>query len=402
MNPNNTDKRKLTLPTQRIQAVQTPIIPVVGELIRENPGTISLGQGVVNYSPPPEAVEAMHAFLDDPENHKYKLVQGIPELLSAMQDKLALENGIVVSDGSRIVVTAGANMGFMNAVLAIADPGDEIILLVPYYFNHDMAVALADCKTVCVSTDENYQPRLETLKNAITERTRAIVTISPNNPTGAVYSPAALSEINSICRDRGIYHISDEAYEYFTYNGAEHFSPGSIQESSLHTISLFSLSKSYGFASWRVGYMVVPEHLFEAVRKIQDTILICPPVVSQCAAYGALKVGSAYCKEKLGTIVETRKIVLEELGEIADIVTVPPADGAFYFFLRAHSDIEAMVLVERLIRDYKVAVIPGNTFGLREGCYLRVAYGALEKETVAEGIGRLVNGLRNIVGERAS
>jgi len=105
----------------RMQSVQSPIIPVVGELIRSNPGTISLGQGVAYYGPPPKAVEAIQTFLADPENHKYKLVQGIPELLEAIEHKLEVENKINL-DGSRIVVTAGANMGFVNAILAVTDP----------------------------------------------------------------------------------------------------------------------------------------------------------------------------------------------------------------------------------------------------------------------------------------
>ena len=123
----------------RMQSVQSPIIPVVGELIRSNPGTISLGQGVAYYGPPPEAMEAIQRFLADPENHKYKLVQGIPELLEAIEQKLAEENSISLA-GRRIVVTAGANMGFVNAVLAITDPGDETIFQLPYYFNHEMAI----------------------------------------------------------------------------------------------------------------------------------------------------------------------------------------------------------------------------------------------------------------------
>src|SRR6185369_12263196 len=128
---------------------------------------------------------------------------------------------------------------------------------------------------------------------AITAKTRAVVTISPNNPTGAVYSEAALCEVNQICGERGIYHISDEAYENFTYNGARHFSPASVAGSEAHTISLFSFSKAFGFASWRIGYMVMPENLFVPVKKIQDTILICAPVISQYAACGALKAGAA-------------------------------------------------------------------------------------------------------------
>ncbi len=382
--------------SRRMQSVQSPIIPVVGELIRANPGTISLGQGVAYYGPPPQAVEAIKRFLADSENHKYKLVQGIPELLEAIERKGRQENGISLN-GSRIVVTAGANMGFMNAVLAITDPGDEVILQLPYYFNHEMAVVIADCRAVCVPTDDDYQLQPQVIAAAITKRTRAVVTISPNNPTGAVYRESDLRRVNEICRRSGVYHISDEAYEYFTYDGARHFSPGSIEGSAGHTISLFSLSKAYGFASWRIGWMVIPEHLYMPIKKIQDTILICPPVVSQWAAVGAMEAGRAYCLDKLQMTAEIRRIFLDELGGIADLVAVPRADGAFYLLMRVHKNSDPMQLVSQLIEQYKVAVIPGMTFGMEEACYLRVAYGALHKDTAAEGIGRLVRGLKQIL-----
>jgi len=381
----------------RMQSVQTPIIPVVGELIRANPGTISLGQGVAWYGPPPEAAEYIQKFFADPQNHKYRLVQGIPELLEVIEKKLAAENGIRIGNDQRVVVTAGANMGFVNAVLAITDPGDEIILNLPYYFNHEMAITMADCKAVCVPTDENYQLRPELIERAVTGRTRAIVTISPNNPTGAVYPDQALRRVNGICRDRGLYHISDEAYEYFTYDGARHFSPGAVEGSSRHTISLFSLSKAYGFASWRIGWMVIPERLFEPVRKIQDTVLICPPVVSQWAAVGAMHVGRAYCETRLRVTRQVRQVILQRLQEVSDLVTIPRAEGAFYLLLRVHSDMDPMPLAQRLIEQHKVAVIPGTTFGLHDRCLLRVGYGALEERTACEGIDRLVQGLRKIM-----
>ena len=393
----------MTRESFRMQAVQSPIIPIVGEMIRRYPNTISLGQGVVYYGPPQQAVGQVAAFLSDPDNHKYQAVHGVAPLLEAIEAKLRTENNLSVAPDSRVVVTAGGNMAFMNAVLAITDPGDEIILQVPYYFNHDMAVAMASCRAVFAPTDENYQLRPEAIRQAMTDKTRAVVTISPNNPSGAVYPEAALRQVNEFCRARGVYHISDEAYEYFTYGAARHFSPGSIPGSGAHTISLYSLSKAYGFASWRIGYMVVPEHLFTAVNKIQDTILICPPVISQFAALGALRAGAGYCHDKLRSIAEVRELVLGELDRIRNLCTVPPADGAFYFLLKVETSLKTMTLVERLIREFGVAVIPGTAFGMNDGtepepvCYLRVAYGALQKETVAEGVGRLVRGLKTIL-----
>ena len=383
----------------RMQTVQSPIIPVVGELIRSCPGTISLGQGVVYYSPPQAAIaEGITEFLADPENHKYQPVQGIPPLLEQIAAKLEAENQIQLHAQNCLIVTAGSNMAFMNAILAITQPGDEIILQMPYYFNHEMAIAMASCQPVLVATDENGQLRPDAIRQAITEKTRAVVTISPNNPTGAVYSSEALRQVNQLCRDQGIYHISDEAYEYFTYNRTPHFSSGSLSESSKYTISLYSLSKAYGFASWRIGYMVIPEHLLAPVKKIQDTILICPPVISQYAALSALQAGVGYCRQKLAAIAEVRQIMLNELEQLGSWCIISPADGAFYVWLRVQTKLGAMGLVERLIREHGVAVIPGTTFGMNEGCYLRVAYGALTKDRAAEGIGRLTRGLKTILG----
>jgi len=298
-------------PALRIDSVQPPVIPIVGELIRRNPGTISLGQGVVSYGPPAAGLDALRTFPSTPTDHHYGPVEGSAELVEAISRKLESENGIATGSERRVVVTAGGNMAFVNAVLAVTDPGDEVILQAPFYFNHDMAVVLAGCRTVAVPTDRTYQLRLDAIRAALSPRTRAVVTISPNNPSGAVYPEPALREVNDLCAAHAVYHVHDEAYEYFTYDGARHFSPGAIEGSAPHTISLFSLSKTYGMASWRVGYMVIPAHLFDAVNKIQDTNLICPPAVSQAVACGALSVGAEYCRERVRALAEVRQFVLE-------------------------------------------------------------------------------------------
>lgn len=384
--------------SKRMRAVQDPIIPVVAGLIHANPGTISLGQGVVNFGPPASAYEKIKQFRKNNQNHKYGPVEGLPEFKERIMEKLTTENGIYIDNTTQIVITAGANMGFLNALFAITDPGDEIILLVPYYFNHEMAVTMLNCKPVLVATDGHYQPDINKIEEAITTRTRAVVTVSPNNPTGAVYSEDILTSINGFCRRYNIYHITDETYEYFTYNDARHFSPASLPDSGHHTISLFSLSKAYGFASWRIGYMVIPQHLTSAVTKAQDTNLICPPVISQYAALGALEAGREYCNEKMQSIRDVRKQLLKELMEIGSDIFIACADGAFYLFLKINTGITAIQMATRLIENHKIAVIPGSAFGMDQGCYLRVSYGALEKETAILGIRRLVKGIPEILG----
>ena len=266
-----------------------------------------------------------------------------------------------------------------------------------YYFNHEMAVTLAGCRAVAVATDDGYQPDPKAMEAAITDRTKAVVTISPNNPTGAVYDRQALEQINRLCGRHGLYHISDEAYEYFVYDGAEHFSPLSISGSSAHSIGLFSLSKSFGMAGWRCGYMLIPQHLEMAVKKIQDTNLICPPIMSQHAAMAALAEGRPWIRRRTEGFESVRDLVLEALAPLGDRIELPRPGGAFYALMRIKTDQKDMDLVETLIREHRVAVMPGSTFGVTGGCSLRVAYGALDRRTVAEGIGRLVRGLESLI-----
>ena len=385
-----------TVPSQsrRLAAVQPPVIPIVGRWLAETPGAISLGQGVVSYAPPGEVLEAVRSFGTALADHRYGPVEGLPQLVDAIESKLADENGIAVRPASRVMVTAGGNQAFLNAVLAVSDPGDEVILPVPYYFNHEMAVVIAGGIPIGVPTVAEYQLDLEAIARAITPRTRAIVTVSPNNPTGAVYPERALRAVNALCRDRGLFHIHDEAYEYFTYGNTTHFSPASIPGASDHTISLYSLSKAYGMASWRVGYMVVPAALSEAVNKIQDTLLICPPAVSQHAAVAALRVGSGYPRSRLNGLDRLRRTIFEALSDPGVPCDVAPVDGAFYYLLRVRSTLDSMALVERLVREHRVAAIPGSAFADPAPCSIRVSYGALEPDVVAEGLDRLVSGLR--------
>ncbi len=387
--------------SQRMDNVQDPIISVIGRLTRENPGTISLGQGIAYFPPPSAADQALQTFSTEPGVHQYTDAAGSTDLLELIEQKLRSFNRIdCAAQNLRIVITAGANMGFLNALYAITDPNDEVILSVPYYFNHEMAIRMVSCIPVLAATDDQFHLDLSALSSLITDRTRAIVTVSPNNPSGAVYSPEALAAVNQLCRDAGIYHISDEAYEYFVYRGTAS-SPASGPSANAHTISLYSLSKAYGFASWRIGYMVLPQQLYAAVLKAQDTNLICPPGISQYAATAILRDAPDYWQGKVKTLARVRKDVLNALTELGQLVEIPPAEGALYVLLRVNArDTTDLDLARRLIRDYGVAVIPGVAFGLKGDCFLRISYAGVVENSVSAGIKRLVQGIFAIVGNR--
>jgi len=381
--------------SRTITAVQAPIIPVVAEWTRNTPGTLSLGQGMVFYPPPDNALAAIRDFGQRPEEHQYGAALGDKHLLALIAEKLRSENQIN-PDVYQIMVTAGANMAFLNVLLAITDPDDEIILPSPYYFNQEMAIRMLNCMPVAVPTDSRYQLQIEAIKAAITEKTRAIVTVSPNNPSGAVYSEDDLRAVNALCREHGLYHICDEAYEYFVYGQSQHFSPASLPEASAYTISLYSLSKAYGFASWRVGYLVMPKDLLPSLLKVQDTNLICPPLICQHAAIGALEVGSGYCKAQLNRLQVIRSKVINRLQEVSDKVDWVATEGAFYLLIKLHTQRNDLDVVKTLISEYQVSAIPGCAFGLTDGCYLRLSYGMLDSARADEAMTRLVKGIKAV------
>lgn len=370
-------------------------------MIVKYPGTISLGQGVVGYGPPESALDVVRGFGGQADLHRYGSVYGQSALLEQITRKLQAENEITLGCEQNLMVTAGSNMAFLNAILAIADPDDEIILPLPFYFNHEMAIRMIGCKAVGVPTDATYHLDFDALRASITTRTRAIVTVSPNNPTGAVYAENQLREVNRLCHEHGLFHICDEAYEYFTWGGAIHYSPASMPEAKSHTISLYSLSKAYALAGWRIGYAVYPAKLDEAMVKVQDTNLICAPLISQAAAMAALKMGRSWCDPHLRRLSSVRDIVLGELQKVSPGCQVSGSEGAFYVLLKVDTPLDSFTLVQRLISEHGVAVIPGQAFGMQDGCYLRIAYGALDAESVLTGLARLTGGLQRVLLEPA-
>ncbi len=384
---------KLMKNSQRMDAVQTPIIPFIGELSRKHPGTISFGQGVAFYGPPKQAFENVQQCLSDPAINRYGPVEGITPLQDALRQKLNTQNKITINEKNHIVVTAGSNMAFNTVILAITDPGDEVILPTPYYFNHEMSLVMDRCKPVFVATDEKFHLQLDKLEAAIRKNTKAIVTISPNNPSGAVYTKDELIAVNDLCKKYRLYHISDEAYEDFYYDKHEHYSAASDSNTINHTISLFSFSKGYGFAGWRIGYMVIPIHLLSAVKKIQDTILISPPVISQHAAVGALQSGEDFIQKKRSAMAIKRNKVLPALKNLSCLKQEPSSEGAFYVLLNIDSNIDDMQLASTLINIHGVATIPGSAFGIKSGCYLRLSYGALTDTDIDKGLERIIKGL---------
>jgi aspartate/methionine/tyrosine aminotransferase len=394
-------------PARCIDAVLEPVIPVVGDLVRRTQGTLSLAQGMVGWGPPPAVAAAVREVLAQggPALDRYGPTWGEPVLLEAARRKLQAVNGLDL-DGSALLITTGSNMAFQAIAQAICDPGSEVILPLPYYFNHVMAVQLAGGVAVPVAAGPIPDP--ERLAAAITPRTRAIVTVSPNNPSGVVTPPELLTAINRLCAERGLFHISDEAYDVFVHGRVPHRSPGAASGSAAHTISLYSLSKGYGMAGWRIGYAAVPEPLRPALAKVLDTVQICPPALTQHAGAAALNADPAWVRDRVAALGPRRQQLLEAVaGWQAEGVPVQlwaEPDGAFYGLLQIEGlGLSSDVLMERLVLEHRVALVSGRAFGFEEpgACephtsLLRLSYGMLDGPELSDGLERLVEGLRRL------
>jgi len=420
----------------RLAAVLPPVIPQVGAWIRQRPGTLSLAQGMVNWGPPAGVATALtpllapppaslQAPLGDPQNEariapsqgsdpagalappacewdRYGAMEGDGPLLQRIRQELANHRHLDL-EGAELLVTAGSNMAFNAIAQVILDPGDTVLLPVPWYFNHWMAIQLAG--GVPVAVEAGAVPDPDQLAAAITPRTRAIVTVSPGNPSGVVIPPTVVTAINRLCAEKGLWHIHDEAYGAFVHGRHPHLSPGCLPGSAAHTITLHSLSKSHGMAGWRVGYASVPRPLMAGLAQVQDTILICPPRLTQRAAMAALEAGPGWVAQRVATLAPRRAAVLQALAHAqkrgVPVQLAAEPDGAFYGLISLRTPLGGEELVRRLILEHGVALLPGEAFGLaRRGgsSSLRLSYGMLEGAELQRALDRLFAGLEQLAG----
>lgn len=335
-------------------------------------GVISLGLGDPDHATPAHIVEAAKMALREGRCGHYTDPAGLPELRRALVAKLRRDNGIDADPETEISVTTGGQEALFLLIQCLLDPGDEILVQDPRYSSYDEAIRRAGGVPVPLPTREadNFDLDPAVVAARITPRTKAILLITPGNPTAGVIAPTNLRAIADLAIAHDLVVISDEIYEKFLYDGAQHLSLASLPGMRERTITLNGFSKTYAMTGWRLGYVVAPPAITRAIRALKGIVSICAPVPSQWAGIAALE-GPQDCVAAFrASYDERRREVMRVLS--ASGFTYGHPYGAFYIFANTSATgIPAFELAKRLLLDGRVLVFPGTGFGEGWKDYLR-------------------------------
>lgn len=369
-----------------VQAVETPPIAEAQRWAAEAGGSIvDTAQAVPAYPPAPELRRHLAAALERSETHLYTDILGLPELRAALAGHMsALYAGRITPE--QVGITAGCNQAFCMVTTAIAGPGDEVILPVPYYFNHQMWLDMQGMRArylPCQAASAQV-PDPEEAATLVTPRTRAIVLVSPNNPTGAVYPPEVMARFLDLARQWGIALVVDETYkDFIDAEGPPH---NLFQDDDWpdHLIQLYSFSKAYSLTGHRVGSVIGAPALLEAVEKVADCVAICPPHPGQIAALFGLRNLDAWREEKRRMMAE-RLSALQAVFAGNELRYELLSAGAYFAYVRhPFAGESATDVARRLARDHGVLCLPGPIFGPGQEDSLRFAFANLETARMPE------------------
>jgi aminotransferase len=333
------------------------------------------------------AIDAINKGLVD----GYSESPGLPELRQEIVKKLKRDNHMDANP-SQILITIGAIEGLASALMAVIDPGDEVILPSPNYSTHINQVDIASGKPVFVPTieEEGFILDIEAIKKAVTPRTKAIMYCSPSNPTGTVFSEEQLHQVAEIALEHNLMVITDEAYEYFVFDDHKHFSIGSIPEMKNNAISCFTFTKTYAMTGWRIGYLHTSEELIPQIAKAHIPFAICAPVVSQYAALGALK-GSQDCVKKFREkYLSARDLMCQRLDNFNSVFDYHKPGGSYLMFpkILVKQGANSMEFCKKLLKEAKISTTPGVDFGPTGEGHLRMSF-CVPDETINKAFDRM-------------
>lgn len=366
------------------------VTALAAQMRTEGADLIDLGQAILGLPPPRAAMDGVRAFLDEPGPHPYSPDPGLPELRDAIAQMLRSRKQIAHATGGGVMVTCGANQAFANALLTVTQPGDEIITFDPGYFDHGYTIRMAGCTEVPVPltlAGNSYAFDLDAVVAAMTNKTRAVVLVSPGNPTGAVAPKAFVEQLCDLCRARGVWVLSDETYDFLTFDPAVHTSPAAVTDDD-RVVVIGTFSKIFGMAGWRVGYFHGSTQLMEEAFKVQDALVVCAPVASQRAVLSALPEMDAYLSEARAELRARRDALLNSLDGWSAARTTTP-DGATFLLAKLTDNVDDVAFCQHILRDSGVVTVPGSAFGKQGRGTVRLSFGNQPVERIREAGARL-------------
>lgn len=358
---------------------------------------IGFGAGEPDFPTPDYIVEAAVAAAQDPKNHRYTAAAGLPELREAVAAKTARDSGVAL-DSQHVLITNGGKQAVYNTFASLLDPGDEVIVPTPFWTTYPEAIRLASGVPVEVfaGPEQGYKVTVDQLEEAVTEKTKVLLFVSPSNPTGAVYSPAETEAVGRWALDRGLWVVTDEIYEHLTYDGMPFTSiVKAVPELAEQAVILNGVAKTYAMTGWRVGWMAGPLDVIKAATNLQSHATSNVSNVSQRAALAAVSGPLAAVDEMKVAFDRRRRAMVAAMNAVPGF-ECPTPEGAFYAYvdvrnalgreIRGVTPATSAELAALILNEAEVAVVPGEAFG--PSGYIRLSY-ALGDDDLAEGVERI-------------
>ncbi|MEK7364093.1 MAG: aminotransferase class I/II-fold pyridoxal phosphate-dependent enzyme [candidate division NC10 bacterium] len=341
---------------------------VIREMTRVNNqyGGVNLAQGMPNFPPPKELLEAAHRAIDG-DFHQYAITWGTPRLRKAIADKYRKFYGVEVDPDRNVTVCCGSTETMLSTLLAVLNPGDEVVIFEPFYENYGPGCIISGAEPVFVPLeppDFSFDP--DRLAKAVGPRTRAIIFNSPNNPTGKVFTRRELQLIADLCLKHDLLAITDEIYEHIIFDGQTHTPIATLPGMAERTVTISGISKSYSVTGWRVGYAVAQPEISLGIRRAHDFVTVGAPHPLQEAAVTALTLPDSYYVW-LREMYQAKRDLLLGLIEAAGFVAYKPR-GAYYIltdaahFLRRFNCADDTAFAMYLVKEVGVTTVPGSSF----------------------------------------
>lgn len=371
---------------------------LIGSMKKEGIDVVALNIGEPDFKTPENVCVACEEAIAQRKT-TYVATAGVPELRQAICRKLLRDNGLTYAP-EQICVSTGAKQALFNAVLAVTNPGDEVIIPTPGWVSYVEMVKLVGGIPVCVPCKADFQLDIEAIRAAVSDKTAAIIINSPNNPTGAIYGLDSLKAIADIAVENDFYVIADEIYEKLAYDGCKHYSIAAISpEIYERTIVINGMSKAYRMTGWRIGYSAAPRHIASGINGLQGHVTSNSTTFVQWAAIEALENGEDEVNAMVEEFVKRRDYAYERISKLPHVTCTKP-DGAFYlmpdvswYYGKKAGDkviTDSFSMSEYLLQQYHVAVVPGGAF-MSPGT-LRIAY-TNSMEEIRRGLDRVEEAL---------